>query len=601
MKIEKEKIILNLSLFISLILGTFFWKYIKFEFSDPGINGIYSDNKYNALNDVARYICFVFLPVLTYLLNKFFFEENFFSKINYFFSTKQNNTSKSNTTLGVYLFIIILIILFEFLSINFPEHLIDTYHDGQRLSSAYKSLLDGSLWSGSYITVGIFYETLSSKLIWQLFDHVSIGLARYTEVFYILILKITLVILSYLITKQTSLKPISANLFFTINSLLLISLSDYNTASVDLITFREVPIIILTLLFILANFKNDNIFILALISIMSLFSMFWGIDRGLICNFLILLIIINFYLQKDFKKIFYIINFIFIFWVLFYLSSEKEFFYFLENTFFVLKDFSYTYGIIHPIPFSDEINSSRATKTLVLIVLSLIFSLSLIFTDEKKVPLKLKRYLLFLSIIGFLSYLYSLGRSDGPHIKQIFGFQVIFFSFFIFKLLFNKFLCNETRFSKFFIILPIVMIIFISLNTIKLNNLLSFKERFTGYIYLPDSFFLTKKDNLIIDELKSLKSLDNCIDLFTYDASILYLLRQKSCTKYYFINSLGSEKNQKEFIKEIKIKTKYIITNGNTDYWDPIDKKYGIVNDFILDNFYLYKDVNYKVMKINQN
>ena len=49
---------------------------------------------------------------------------------------------------------------------------------------------------------------------------------------------------------------------------------------------------------------------------------------------------------------------------------------------------------------------------------------------------------------------------------------------------------------------------------------------------------------------------------------------KKSCTKYYFVNSLGSQNNQKKFIKEIELKTKYIIINGKTDYWDPIHKKY---------------------------
>ena len=48
-------------------------------------------------------------------------------------------------------------------------------------------------------------------------------------------------------------------------------------------------------------------------------------------------------------------------------------------------------------------------------------------------------------------------------------------------------------------------------------------------------------------------------------------------------------------------KTKYMIINGKTDNWDPIQKKYAIVNDFILTNFDLYKDGTYKIMKIKMN
>tara|TARA_B100000886_G_C20368668_1_gene468511 strand:+ start:93 stop:515 length:423 start_codon:yes stop_codon:yes gene_type:complete len=135
------------------------------------------------------------------------------------------------------------------------------------------------------------------------------------------------------------------------------------------------------------------------------------------------------------------------------------------------------------------------------------------------------------------------------------------------------------------------------LNIIKPNNILSFKKRFINYLNKPDSYFLSKKDNLLINELKSYSYLDNCFDLFTYDASILYLMRKKSCTRYYFVNSLGSEINQKKYVEEIKTKTKYLITNGKTDDWDPIQKKYSIVYDFILTNFNLYKDGQYKIMK----
>ena len=600
MKIKKKKIILIFSMLISLLLASISWKYINLRFIDPGINGIYSDNQFNSFNEIIRYVVFIFLPISTYLLNKFLFEENFFLKIKFFFTTKENSIFEKIDNLNIYFSILILIIILEFLSVNFPNHLIDIYHEGQILSSAYKSLLDGSLWSGSYVTVGIFYETLSSKFIWQLFDHISIGLVRFAEVFYILILKVFLIILSYFVTKQTSLKPILANLFFIIISLFSVNLLDYNTASVDLLTYKEIPVIFLIILFLNTNFTNNNILVLILISLMSIFSMLWGLDRGLVCNFLIILMLLNFSFQKDFKKVFFIISFISMFWLFFYLFNKIEFFYFVENSFSILKDYGYIYGVIHPIPLSDEVNSSRATKTLFLIVFSLIFSLSLIFKNKKYSHLKLKKFFLFFAIIGTTSYLYALGRSDGPHIKQVFGFQIMFFLIYILNNMLNKY---SNKINSLFSVNIILVILTVSLffNNIKLSNILSFKERFVNYIYKPDLHFLSQQDNLIIDELKSYSSLDNCMDLFTYDASILYLLRKKSCTKYYFVNSLGSQNNQKKFIKEIKLKTKYIITNGKTDYWDSIYKKYPLVNDFISKNFYLYKDVSYKIMKMKSN
>ena len=73
MKIRQEKILLYISVIVSFLLGCFFWKYINLEFTDPGIRGIYSDNQFNALNEILRYAVFIFFPISTYLICKFFF------------------------------------------------------------------------------------------------------------------------------------------------------------------------------------------------------------------------------------------------------------------------------------------------------------------------------------------------------------------------------------------------------------------------------------------------------------------------------------------------------------------------------------------------
>ena len=64
------------------------------------------------------------------------------------------------------------------------------------------------------------------------------------------------------------------NIFFVINALVANQLTDYNLSTVDLITFREIPIVILTLLFILMlRFSNNKIY-LFIISTMSVFQCF---------------------------------------------------------------------------------------------------------------------------------------------------------------------------------------------------------------------------------------------------------------------------------------------------------------------------------------
>ena len=110
---------------------------------------------------------------------------------------------------------------------------------------------------------------------------------------------------------------------------------------------------------------------------------------------------------------------------------------------------------------------------------------------------------------------------------------------------------------------------------------------------------MSEKENHSLNELKSINEIDNCVQLFTYDAALLYLLRKPSCTKYYYIYSVGSLSNQKKLIKEIEKTTSYIILRGETDNWDHIEEKYNLVNSYILENFYFYKNAGYrKVMKI---
>ena len=62
------------------------------------------------------------------------------------------------------------------------------------MSSAFKYRKDGSLWSGSYVTIGIFIETIASNLIWNFFNNVSIGATRYLNLFFIYFLKILIIV-----------------------------------------------------------------------------------------------------------------------------------------------------------------------------------------------------------------------------------------------------------------------------------------------------------------------------------------------------------------------------------------------------------------------
>ena len=282
-------------------------------------------------------------------------------------------------------------------------------------------------------------------------------------------------------------------------------------------------------------------------------------------------------------------KFFFIFF--FILFFDNEFKYFVINTLNVFKEHTYVNGLIHPDLFTNEKNSFRATKSIIAIILSLIISINLFFCNQPKFNSNLRIILISLSIISFLSYLYSIGRSDGPHLKQSFGFSYAFFSLYILSFIlfkvqsYLKFKDNINIFS----IISLFLILILHIKVFNFSNIINFKERFIDFISHSDDKFINKKDNIFIKKSYNLFKNEKCIQLLTNDAALHYLIKKKHCSKYYFTFTIGSNTNQKKFISEIH-NTNYIILGGKTDNWSlSIKEKYPTIFDYFISNFSLYE------------
>ena len=581
MKIKKEKIIFVISFLFSVFTGYLIWGLIELEFKDKGIIGEYSKKNHHALNDILRYLAFLLLPSLTFFFYNYYKNQSFLSDIKFFFCSHEEKNFEKSVKLNLFFILLVLLLLASFLSVNFSTPLIDSYHEGQRMSSAYKNFLDDSMWSGSYITVGIFYETLSSSIFWKFFDHISIGIARYTDILYTLIFKLLSIFFIYFLTKLTNLDQNKKIIFFLINSLFFVSLLNYEVANVGSISFREIPIILLLILFIFLISKKNSLLPIIFISVLTLLSMFWGIDRGLIYNILTLLIFLYLFLSKRYLHGLLLLLFIIIIWTSFFLISKNEFHHFIQNTYLIYKEMSYVHGIIHPTPFSNEPNSSRATKTILLILICVLISVNIIF--KKEYPINFKRIIFFLTLVSVGSYLYALGRSDGPHIKNSFGFPLITVSIFLTYII----LKNTNIISKFnYNIISFIFIVFFMVTTdIKPSNIFSIKERLNKYFYLDDEVYLNEDEKVLVNFLNSKVESAECIQLFSNDVALYYLLRKKSCTKFYFVWSVPSVFNQKRFIDELE-NVNLIIDGGPKNDWDySLNEKLYLVDEYIKINF----------------
>ena len=115
------------------------------------------------------------------------------------------------------------------------------------------------------------------------------------------------------------------------------------------------------------------------------------------------------------------------------------------------------------------------------------------------------------------------------------------------------------------------------------------------------NFFLNKDERFFVEKAKPLVKEYKCIQLFSNDSALNYLLRKKSCTKYYFVWSASPMILQKKFIDDL-VDTKLIIKGGRKNNWDlPLEKKLNLVNSYIDSNFLKKEELKYWELFLRKN
>ena len=605
----------------SIIFATFLWDKIYFPFKNPlEIIGEYSKQNYNPINDAVRYIIFIFFPLLVTLLCCNFFIKNLFRNIkNQIFLNDEVKKNNKKSIKRKIIFIIFLGYVFlEFFSINFPYKPIDLYHEGQKIVPAYNHFINGGYWSTSYITIGAFHELFATYFAWKILGLETVGMARFSELMLNLIFKITLLILSYQITKKFIIEENRKILSFILLSFVVLSLSNFNIWETHLLLYRDLPLI-LFLIFLIKVMENNNFsnfFALALGSL-SVLSIVWGLDRGAYLNIVLFLFLILLILRVEIKKSIFLLTGFVGGWIIFsLLSGQYETKFFIENSLSIYQNHGFIDGIIHPTPFSDDPNSWRATKTIFLILICGLILIYLFVFNDKKFSNQSKILLSFIFIISVISYTQALSKSDGPHIRECLGFPIMFLSIYLINQIvhiktnfFNRLNRNFNR--SFFIIILFGQLFFLFLMskfaigyshkaywtkhpTISIENINSFKTRFYKFANTRDNHYLDNKLIDIINYYKFIAKKDKCVQIFNYDALIPYLVKKPSCTRYNFIWNVGSKKNQLKFIEELRIsKPNYILLHGPQDFSGGISasERLPYTYKYILDNYSKYKRV----------
>jgi len=95
----------------------------------------------------------------------------------------------------------------------------------------------------------------------------------------------------------------------------------------------------------------------------------------------------------------------------------------------------------------------------------------------------------------------------------------------------------------------------------------------------------------LIDKIKPIVQNKDCIQLLSNDVAFYYLLKKKSCTKFYFVWSVSPLNKQKKLINELD-KTEVIISGGPKDWWDiPLSQKLFLVTEFVDKKYYKHEKI----------
>ena len=122
-----KNIFYTLLIFLIIILSLYNWDLVNLTYEETTIIGKYFENKYNHKNDLLRYLVFISLPLLSYILIKSInFSQNYQVLKNRILD-RDIKFINTNYFLDILTIFFLLLTILEFLSINFPINKIDTF------------------------------------------------------------------------------------------------------------------------------------------------------------------------------------------------------------------------------------------------------------------------------------------------------------------------------------------------------------------------------------------------------------------------------------------------------------------------------------------
>ena len=135
-------------------------------------------------------------------------------------------------------------------------------------------------------------------------------------------------------------------------------------------------------------------------------------------------------------------------------------------------------------------------------------------------------------------------------------------------------------------------IFFFQNNYSNLPNILNSDKSFLMLTKIEDKRFLGKNYIKFIDIFRDLTANERCVQQFTDDNAIPYLVNKPTCTKYYVSAHIIENWTENNFIRELNDKSpNYIVYSSKINWFKDRDNAPN-ADKFILNNYSLYKDLS---------
>ena len=256
---------------------------------------------------------------------------------------------------------------------------------------------------------------------------------------------------------------------------------------------------------------------------------------------------------------------------------------------------------------------SRSTKAIILFLITGFLLIKEVNNIDLNRSSSSKRLIstIFLFFVSLIYFNYALGRSDGPHIRS--ATSMIYLPFFILVLpyLMNNSLFffveknrNIFKFSKLCLVAILISLtIFFNkkYENKKIVNILNFPNSIEKLINYNDNSFINEDYQDLVKFFNEITIMDECISIFTNEVDLFYLIKKKSCSKYYFMWTASPNVIQNKIISDLSYKKpSFIIYKSNVDPFFNPQKTVNKVNNYIKNNYDFHTNFKkWEILKIN--